>query len=714
MKILIILSFMLFVASSEAKTLTVDSSGSGDAKTLSDAIALAKPGDDILIRPGDYDGAVVDRSISIHGSSDDRSGRSGVGAIVVSAPGCRISDLSIKASGSSSALVLQSSDNVLVSCSLQGKATGISVTGGNNTVQDCQIGSPLGMVISGSGCRVLNSTMQGDKGIRITDSSLDTIKGCRILTAQGIEIEASSKNRIENNTFSGMSFGVSLSGSSENTIQGNNFTGSYVSGLDIADSRGNNVTGNSMTGGKLGISLRSSERNNLTANVCRRNERAGIYADSSFDNRLCGNQLSGDGNGILLANSRDNLLQFNNASKNTYGISLRGSTRMILRNNNMSYNAYNLRVDGGEITEGSPSYYFYLHEIDPSNLVDGKPVSYLVGKTNIQVPSGCGFIGLISCRNALIANQTISNSSAGILLVNCTGIQIGGGNISRCESGVNLLNSTIWSVNGIQATACETGFAAQGSMSGLFDKDQASNCSESGFQADGALNLTWYLCSAISDTKGLSLVGSRMCSVNNCSVRGSKEEGIVLTNSHKCTLQRNDAFSNEIGISLVGSNACLLSENNGSLNKNDGISIMQLSSTDLLKNTARENGQGVFVQSSNNMKIDGNTLGDNSRYGLRMSQASKCNITENTLVRNEIAGVNLVDCKGNFIYHNSFIENGLQNAADNGVNQWDAGPKIGGNYWSDHAVSGNPGNSALKIPSSGVDRYPFQDPVGWR
>jgi parallel beta-helix repeat protein len=251
-------------------------------------------------------------------------------------------------------------------------------------------------------------------------------------------------------------------------------------------------------------------------------------------------------------------------------------------------------------------------------------------------------------------------------------------------------------------------------MSGLFEKDLASNCSGCGFHADSSFNLTWHGCSSTSNTKGMSLVGSRLCSVNNCSVKGCKEEGIVLTNSHKCALQGNDAFSNEIGISLVGSNACLLSENNGSLNKIDGISIMQLSSTDVVKNKALENGQGIFVQSSDNMKIDGNTLGHNSRYGLRMSQAKKCNITENTLIRNQIAGVNLVDCKGNFIYHNSFIENGLQNAADNGANQWDAGPKIGGNYWSDHAVSGNPGESARKIPSSGVDSYPFQNPEGWR
>lgn len=710
-----ILYLLIIVASSEAKTLIVDPSGSGDAKKVSDAIALAGAGDEIEVRPGDYAGAAVDRSVSIQGPSDARAGQAKVsGALVVSAPGCRISDLSIKSSDSRPAVELRSSDTVLARCSIQGKATGIIVSGKNNTLLDSQVDSALGMEISGQDCRVLNSTLRGDEGIRMTGSSLNTIQGCRVLTAQGMEIAASNRNRIENNSLSGMSFGITLSGSSGNTIRGNNLSGSYLSGLDIVDSRENNVTGNRMTGGKLGISLRRSERNNLTANVCLRNERAGIYSDSSFDNRLEKNVLSGDGNGILLANSRDNLLLLNNASKNTYGISLRGSIRMVLRNNNMTANAYNLRVDAGEITAGAPSHYFYLHEIGPSNLVDGKPVCYLVGKINLEVPSSCGFVGLVSCRNARIANQTISNSTAGILLVNCTGCRIENAHVSSSESGVYLLNSTIWSVSGCRATACKTGFFAQGSTNGLFERDLASNSTENGFRADSSLNLTWWRCTARSGTKGISLVGSRLCSVNNCSVSRNKEAGISLSNSHRCTLQGNDASMNERGISLTGSNACLLSLNNGSSNKIDGISIMQLSSTEVLKNTARGNGQGIFVQSSNNLKIDGNTLTENSRYGLRMSGSSKCNVTENTIVRNQIAGANLVDCKGNLIYHNVFVDNGLQNAADNGANQWDAGPNVGGNYWSDHAVSGNPSSVIRKIPSSGVDRYPFQDPEGWR
>ncbi|RQW80760.1 MAG: hypothetical protein EHM14_03715, partial [Methanothrix sp.] len=149
-------------------------------------------------------------------------------------------------------------------------------------------------------------------------------------------------------------------------------------------------------------------------------------------------------------------------------------------------------------------------------------------------------------------------------------------------------------------------------------------------------------------------------------------------------------------------------------NSRDGISLEQLAVADVLSNVARKNGQGIFVQSSKKLMISRNNLSENSRYGLRMSSSSGNNVTDNGFYDNEIAGVNLVDCRENFLYHNVLADNSIQNAADNGANQWDAGPKTGGNYWSDHQVQGNPGSAARAIPAKGVDRYPFQDPWGWR
>jgi parallel beta-helix repeat protein len=188
----------------------------------------------------------------------------------------------------------------------------------------------------------------------------------------------------------------------------------------------------------------------------------------------------------------------------------------------------------------------------------------------------------------------------------------------------------------------------------------------------------------------------------------------MLINSHKCSLTGNEAVGNEKGIALSGSNACTISKNNASANQMQGLSLEQLSGAEIQENAARFNGQGLFVQSSSKLLIQGNNLSENSRFGLRMSSTSASNVTLNSFVHNQFSGANLVDCKGNFLYHNIFIENGIQNAADNGTNQWDAGPIAGGNYWSDHAVQGNPGNVPRQIPSGGVDRYPFQDLWGWR
>jgi parallel beta-helix repeat protein len=717
MKRLILLSVLMFIASAEARTLIVDPGGSGDSKTIPGAISMAQPGDEILLKPETYDGVVLDRKLSISGLDGAKIRSQRGSALVVTAPGCKISNLSIEAGGSDTVVVLQSQDNLISRCSILGGSTGVGISGGNNTLLDSNVQSGLDLEITGIKCKVLNSTLRGDVGVRLNNTSENEIQGCRLLTATGIEAISSFGNLVKNNSFSGIGFGVSLSGSSGNWISGNNFSGQYMSGIDVLGSSLNNISGNLIEGGKLGISLRGSENNSLTDNACRRSERAGLYTDGSFNNEIKDNELSGNGNGILLANSRENLLAENRASLNTYGISLRGSLNNILRNNSMESNAHNLRVDSGEESSAELAesiQEFFVQDIDPSNLVDGRPVCYLVGGRDTEVPPGCGFVGLVGCLNVGVANQTISNSSAGVLMVGSSSCRVEGCNISRSESGVHILNSKLWTVVDSHANECENGFVALASQDGRFENDRAMNCSESGFRADGTLNMTYSDSSAKSCNVGISLMNSRLCSLLSCTASQNKEAGIMLTGSHKCFLGKNEVSLNDRGIALSGSNACILTENRAVSNSQDGFFLEQLSSAELSENSARANGQGTFVHSSKRVKVEGNNLSENRKYGLRMSISSECNVTGNSFIGNEVSGANLVDCTGNFLYHNVFVENGLQNAVDNGENHWDAGPKIGGNFWSDHQVKGNPGNTPREIPSKGIDRYPFQNQEGWR
>ncbi len=275
MKLFIVLFLLLLVSCCQAKTLIVDPGESGDAKTLLAAIFLAGNGDMIQIQPGNYAGAIVDKSVNI-------SGRGAViveGSLAITASGCRVSDITIKAGGKDAVVSLASPDNQLVRCTLAGIATAVKVTGENNSIRDCRIDSPQGVEIFGAKNKVLDSTISGGTAIRINGTSDGMISGCQISASQGVQIEDSRGNAVVNNTFSGNGFGVVLTRSHGNIVSHNNLSGGYVSGLDVVDSSSSNLTKNYITGGKVGISLRRSHSCLVSGNICQKNERAGIFGE---------------------------------------------------------------------------------------------------------------------------------------------------------------------------------------------------------------------------------------------------------------------------------------------------------------------------------------------------------------------------------------------------------------------------------------------------
>ncbi len=689
--------------------MTVDPGDSSDAKTLSAAVFKASPGDTIQIQPGRYPGAIIDRSLKIYG----REGVSIEGALSINAPGCEIYDLKINTSRSDASLSLLSGDCRVVRCTISGDKVAVSSEGSNNTIAECGINSPEGIEIFAPDNRIKSCSIQsGGVGVRINQTAGCWVEDCTITALQGVLIEDSDGNGVVNNTILTDGLGLVLTRSDGNEASGNNLSGVFVSGIDMLNSRFNDIEANRIEGGKVGISLRVAEYCNVTSNWCLGNERAGIYGNEARGLILAENDLIENGNGILLSASADNIIRSNLATHNVYGISLRGSAKNLLRDNLMELNRYNLRIDGGEGSDSELQDY-YVQDIDRSNMVDGRPIYYLVGKSGMNVPEDCGFLGLVSCREISARNLTISNSSVGMLLVNSSGCRIQNSSIDLSEEGILLRASDDCIISGCQVRECNVGYDSQDASGIQFVADHARDCSAEGFRVDGSLNLLLLKCNSTSSNSGISLHSSRLCRVQDCRAARNAKEGLLLSLSHRCSLVGNQAFSNDRGIALTGSNACALESNFAISNQKDGISIEQLSDAEVTGNNATNNGQGIFVQSSKRSKISGNVLCNNSRYGLRMSTSTSCNITGNEICSNQIAGINLVDCTDNFLYHNIIRDNLIQNAADNGNNHWDAGAEMGGNYWSDHAVVGDPGSLPRPIPAQGQDRYPFQHPGGW-
>jgi parallel beta-helix repeat protein len=120
------------------------------------------------------------------------------------------------------------------------------------------------------------------------------------------------------------------------------------------------------------------------------------------------------GYGIVILDSENDSLQGNTVADNQWGISIMRCTNAILRNNSMTGNDYNLDVYG----QGNE----YIHDIDVSNIVNGKPVQYIVNRRGLTVdpltfPS-VGYLGVVNCTEMTVRGLRLSENGQGILFAN--------------------------------------------------------------------------------------------------------------------------------------------------------------------------------------------------------------------------------------------------------------------------------------------------------
>lgn len=161
----------------------------------------------------------------------------------------------------------------------------------------------------------------------------------------------------------------------------------------------------------------------------------GIYLNG-YDNGLVADNTiySNDYTGLNIYNSDNNEITGNTVFENGgSGISISSSYNNTMRNNDMAGNSHGLSVSG-KISLNSDQY---LHDIDTSNTVDGKPVYYWINKQDMEVPSDAGFVGVINSGNITVKDLNMSNNNPGVLFVNT--------NNSRIEN----VNASYNSFNGI-------------------------------------------------------------------------------------------------------------------------------------------------------------------------------------------------------------------------------------------------------------------------
>jgi parallel beta-helix repeat protein len=169
------------------------------------------------------------------------------------------------------------------------------------------------------------------------------------------------------------------------------------------------------------------------------NNHYGVYLYDSNDDIVLGNRFSWNEHGISLYRSADNALIGNNVTANGDGVILSSSLKTILSENLLVKNTYSMHVWGSELIH-------FIHSIDVSNRVDGKPMYYLINQSNITLTQAThptvGFLALINSTFATIKNLTLTGNKQGLLLAYTTNLTVLCCRVTANGEGISLYHSS--------------------------------------------------------------------------------------------------------------------------------------------------------------------------------------------------------------------------------------------------------------------------------
>jgi len=259
--------------------------------------------------------------------------------------------------------------------------------------------------------------------------------------------------------------GINLTGRSNVTIK-NMEIKAFLDGICLYESSNNSISGNNITANTYcGIWLVGSSNNSISGNNITANTYCGIWLVGSSNNNISGNNIGASTYcGILLGGSSNNSISVNSITANDhYGISLSYSPNNLFKGNSITNNKYSFKVWGESLSD-------FVHEVDASNTVDGKPIYYWVNKRDMTVPLDAGYVALVNCTGITVQNLTLTNNWQGILLAYTTNSTITKNKITNTYYGVWLKWSSNNSIFGNKITNNEDGVwleeSANNSLSG--------------------------------------------------------------------------------------------------------------------------------------------------------------------------------------------------------------------------------------------------------
>lgn len=416
---------------------------------------------------------------------------------------------------------------------------------------------------TGSGRPVVNASYRGSAmilsadGVMVDGFELRSAVGNPFIEWAGINV-VSSNNVISNNLALDNDNGILLSGSANNTI-----------------------TGNNATSNTNGIRLKGSNSNNLSANY-----------------------LSSNNWGLIAESSADNILDGNRATNNDYGILLISSEGNALKDNLMYENSYNFGADG-------------LNDVSVSNLVDNKPIYFLIGASGNMIDSSsrAGTVYCFDCSNLTIKDLTMDNNQNGIFLSNTTHSNLANNRLINNSYGIRLVFS---SKNIIRNSELSynlfDGLNLDSSDNNTIESIRAFWNNDYGLRAFYSNNNSMITNKISNNNNGIAINYSRDNLISRISISSNTNNGLMLRNSSYNNISLSALNKNLRGAWLIHSSQNDIENNDISANV-EGIRLEFSENNNVTKNKIRENSYGIFYDA-----MFTNIMSDNSMLGNEKDQ----------------------------------------------------------------------------------------------
>ncbi len=358
--------------------IVVDQSGEGTTTTITEAVAMAQDGDEVLVREGTYvESILIDKDIAVRGDgSTDR--------IVVSA----VADgptftTSPDAGAEPYAFLLADSAATLSGLTLQGQSSSVIASGGSPTIED-NVFDAVGQPFDGVSYAFAGSA------IVVTDGSTAVIMGNDLLSSGEIVAFGGSGPTIEGNHLvdSGPIWLEDASG--DTAIVDNTVEGEFVRGISVSSPGRIRIEGNRISGAS-DIGLR----------IGRNSGAAG------YEPLVIGNTISGSGIGIIVTDDGSPTIEDNTLVGNRSGIALGNDATGSVASNTLQDNIIGLHLDRSSA-------------VAADNFIEG-------GQTGISITGGA----------AELAGNTVENVDNRGIEIGAEGQPILRGNRS-CGNGEDL------------------------------------------------------------------------------------------------------------------------------------------------------------------------------------------------------------------------------------------------------------------------------------